>query len=169
MFIALGAERATDVFEECAELGVGGAVIVAGGFAEAGPAGIALQRRLQDAALSSGTALAGPNGMGIVSPAVASALYMARVNAGMPSGRVAAIAESGTVAGALLNNARGVCFSHVVSSGNEAVTTAADLIDFFASDPATGIVLAFSKRSARRSALSQPASAVWRPASRSSS
>src|SRR6188472_4008 len=64
VFIALGAERATDVFEECAELGVGGAVIVAGGFAEAGPDGIALQRRLRDAAATTGTALAGPNGMG---------------------------------------------------------------------------------------------------------
>jgi acyl-CoA synthetase (NDP forming) len=80
--------------------------------------------------------------MGIVSPASSSALYMARVTP-LPVGRVGAIAESGTVAGALLNNTRGVCFSHVISSGNEAVTEAADLIDFFAADPATSVVVAF--------------------------
>lgn len=155
VFIALGAERATAVFEECAELGVGGAVIVAGGFAEAGPEGAALQRRMQDAARATGIALAGPNGMGIVSPARRFALYMTQVDAQIPVGRIAAIAESGTVAGALLNNGRGVAFSYVISSGNEAVTAAADLIDFFADDPDTGLVIAFLEtiRSPQRFAL----------------
>jgi acyl-CoA synthetase (NDP forming) len=143
VFIALGAERATGVLEECAALGVGGAVIVAGGFAEAGPEGAALQRRLREAASAAGLALIGPNCMGVASPASGAALYLARVTEPMPVGRVGMIAESGTVASAMLNNHRGVRFSHVISSGNEAVIEAADLIDFFAGDPDTGIVLAF--------------------------
>jgi hypothetical protein len=37
---------------------------------------------------------------------------------------------------------RGIGFSHVVSAGNEAGVTAADLIDYFVEDPATDVVLA---------------------------
>jgi acyl-CoA synthetase (NDP forming) len=141
--IALGAERATAVLEECAEQGVGGAVIIAGGFAEAGMEGRVLQQRLRDAATAAGLALIGPNCMGTVSPASAAALYMARIDAPLPPGRVGLIAESGSVCATLLNNRRGVRFSHAISSGNEAVVAAADLVSFFADDPDTDLVLAF--------------------------
>ena len=39
-------------------------------------------------------------------------------------------------------NARGVGFSHLASTGNEADVTAADVLDYLVNDPATEVVLA---------------------------
>ena len=56
---------------ECAELGVGGAVIYASGFSETGmPDRIALQERLVEISARSGLRIVGPNCIGLKSTAV---------------------------------------------------------------------------------------------------
>src|SRR5262249_19834375 len=50
VFIAIAAEQAVAMIEEAAICGIGGAFVNASGFADGGPAGEALQRRLEAAA-----------------------------------------------------------------------------------------------------------------------
>ena len=57
----VNAERSVGVVEEAAALGCGGVVVAAAGFAEAGDAGVELQRRLRDVAERTGIAVVGPN------------------------------------------------------------------------------------------------------------
>jgi acetyltransferase len=57
---------------------------------------------------------------------------------------VAVISNSGGIMNEVMSAGapRGIGFSHLVNSGNEAGVTAADLLDYFVADPATDVVLA---------------------------
>lgn len=143
ILLAVGRDRAPGIIEEAAAVGVRGAVVVAGGFAEAGPEGRALQERMRAAADDADLAVIGPNCQGLVNVAHPSALYLDRIPAPPPVGRVGLISQSGTVTTALLNNRRGVRFSFAASTGNEAVVEAAEVLEYLVADPDTGVVVAF--------------------------
>ena len=128
---------AIDVTAEAATLGIGGVIVNAGGFAEAGPAGEDLQDRLARAAGS--MPLIGPNCNGIVAPGLG--LHLAGSPPGLPisAGRLAFITHSGAtmmpmgIAGA----ERKIGYSYLVSTGNEAIVDMAEVIDYLATDPST--------------------------------
>lgn len=128
VIFAVGPDRVPAAVEEAAGLGVQAGVVFATGFAEVGAGGSVQQRRLVAAATESGMALLGPNCQGVIDFTTQNAMYMDDVRPYRP-GRVALIAESGSVATSLINNDRGVRWSHAVSTGNEAVLTAAALLD----------------------------------------
>lgn len=134
------AAAAVDVTAEAATLGIGGVIVNAGGFAEAGPAGEHLQDRLARAAGS--MPLIGPNCNGIVAPGLG--LHLAGSPTGLPisAGRLAFVTHSGAtmmpmgIAGA----ERKIGYSYLVSTGNEADVDMAEVIDFLASDPSTAAI-----------------------------
>lgn len=91
-----------------------------------------------------GIALCGPNCMGILSPSNKSSLYLqVLVDGTQLSGDVALVTHSGSVALGMLGDCRRYGFSHVISSGEEAVTTLADYLDYLIHDPATRVIAAF--------------------------
>ena len=61
-------------------------------------------------------------------------------------GRVAAIVQSGSIGIALLNAARGLGLSYLITSGNEAVTTAADYLEALLDEDAVGTVILFAEQ-----------------------
>ena len=142
VMVSVNRERAVGVIEEAAAKGIPGGVVIAIGFAEAGPVGRALQDRLTSVATEAGMALIGPNCQGVVNFVQPSAQYMDTVHPYAP-GRVALFAQSGSVTTAVTNNPRGIRWSHIVSCGNEAVSGAAELMQFFVDDPATDIIAGF--------------------------
>ena len=142
VMVSINRERAVGAIEEAAAKGIKGAVVIAIGFAEAGPEGLALQTRLTSVAREAGMSLIGPNCQGIVNFLQPSAQYMDTVHPYEP-GRVALFAQSGSVTTAVTNNPRGVRWSHIVSCGNEAVSGAADLLGYFVDDPHTDIITGF--------------------------
>lgn len=142
ILVSVGRERVESVVEDAARAGVGGAVILATGFAEAGQEGREQQERITKLAREAGLAIVGPNGQGVIDFANRSALYLSPVAAYEP-GAVALMAHSGSVAAALTNNTRGVRWSHVVSSGNEAVVDSADLLGYFVDQPNVKVIAAF--------------------------
>ncbi len=142
VMIGVNKERAEVVLEDAAALGAGGAVLTAIGYAESGATGQRDQARITALARAADMALIGPNCMGLVNFSASSALYLDPVEP-YTAGRVSLISNSGSVAVALTNNSRGVRWSHVVSSGNEAVVGSADLLAYAVDDPATSIVAAF--------------------------
>lgn len=118
--------------EACGKRGVGGAVIFASGFSELGDEGRAAQDRLADMARSYGMALLGPNCMGFVNFSSQVPLTFEPIMARKPMAgpKVAIIAQSGAMNGNLRAGllAKGVNVSFSLSTGNEAVTSAEDLL-----------------------------------------
>jgi len=122
---------------ELAERGVKAAIIISGGFREAG--NDALEVELNTAIAKTGLRVIGPNCQGVVATG-------ARLCASWPlttrKGPIAVISQSGTVAAAVAGWAEGEGFgvSGVVSLGNRADLDEADLIAHFSRDPGTAAV-----------------------------
>jgi acyl-CoA synthetase (NDP forming) len=140
----VGHERILDPFRAAAERGVRAAVIYDGGFAERGADGRRLQSQIEGIAREAGIALCGPNCMGVLSPHHRSTTYLQELRdpAGL-AGNVGIVSQSGGFCIGLLNDVRRFGFSHVVSSGNEAVTAAADYLDYLVADPHTQVIGGF--------------------------
>ncbi len=142
ILIGLNRDRVLPVVEEAIGLGIGGAVVLAIGFAEAGDTGRERQQRMRQISLDADFALVGPNCQGLIDFTSRSALYMGKVASYEP-GVVALISQSGSVTTALTDNNRGVRWSQIVSAGNEAVVDSADLLRYFVDDPGVKVIGAF--------------------------
>jgi len=142
ILIGLNRDRVLPVVEEAVSLGIGGAVVLAIGFAEAGEAGRERQQRMRQISLDADFALVGPNCQGLIDFTSGNALYMGKV-AKYDAGVVALISQSGSVTTALTDNNRGVRWSQIVSAGNEAVVDSADLLRYFVDDPGVKVIGAF--------------------------
>src|SRR5216684_737421 len=140
----VGHARILDPFLAAAERGVQGAVIYDGGFAERGEDGRRLQSRIEAICREVGIALCGPNCMGVLNPHDRSTTYLQELRdpAGL-AGNVGIVSQSGAVCISLLTDVRRFGFSHVVSSGNEAVLAAADYLEYLVEDPRTEAIGAF--------------------------
>jgi acyl-CoA synthetase (NDP forming) len=140
----VGHERILDPLTAAAERGVKAAVIYDGGFAERGDDGRRLQSRAESICREAGIALCGPNCMGVLSPHHRSTTYLQELRdaAGL-AGNVAIVSQSGAFCVSLLTDLRRFGFSHVVSSGNEAVLVAADYLEYLADDPHTRVIGCF--------------------------
>lgn len=146
-YILVGTEHVEQAVADCAALGIPVACVLADGFAEAGPEGQALQRRIVDAAQAGGMRLLGPNSMGVINPAAAMACSVNAALAAetLPSGRLSLVSQSGSVMGTLLSRAaaRGFGFAKIIGTGNEADLTAGEVADLLVDDPETDAILLF--------------------------
>jgi acyl-CoA synthetase (NDP forming) len=124
---------------DCGTKGVKSAIIITGGFSEAGPEGEKLQKALVQTALEHGIRLIGPNCQGINNPyhhLCASWPLLER------QGRVAVISQSGTVGAAMMDwfSIEELGVSSFVSMGNRVDVDESDLIEYFNNDPATRVI-----------------------------
>src|SRR6516225_7837679 len=140
----VGHERVLEPFAAAAERGIKAAVIYDRGFTERGEDGRRRQAQIEGICRDGGIALCGPNCMGVLSPHHRSTTYLQelRDQAGL-GGNVGIVAQSGGFCIGLLNDIRRFGFSHVVSSGNEAVTAAADYLEYLVDDPHTKVIGGF--------------------------
>lgn len=137
-FLMVNHERVEAAFEEAAAAGVR-AFVVPGVGAEAGAAAKPTTERLAARARELGAVLLGPNCMGVYVPGGASA-WNGRPQDGTAAGHVAVLCQSGSIADAFLSLGGRIGLRCVLSSGAEAVTDAADYLDFFAQDDGTRAV-----------------------------
>ncbi len=141
LVVAVPSAGAVDVVAEAAAAGVGAAVVFSAGFAEEGPEGAQLQRRLVEAA---GTMpVLGPNCLGVVSGPASLVLSVSGfLNRPRRSGPVALVSQSGAMGYILAEQLRrrGVGFSYYASTGNEAVLGAADLLSYVCARPEVKVV-----------------------------
>jgi acetate---CoA ligase (ADP-forming) len=144
--LALGVNH-TRVLEHmrlAARRGVRAAIIFDGGFAERGEEGRRRQDELVGICREAGIALCGPNCMGVVSPHARSLVYIQTLaDPTLLAGNVGLVSQSGSLCIGLLADCRRFGFSHVISSGNEAVLTAADYLEFLVEDPTTRVIALF--------------------------
>jgi acetate---CoA ligase (ADP-forming) len=140
----MGHRHVLDAFAAAAERGVRAAIIYDGGFAEQGEDGRRLQLQIAAICREAGIALCGPNCMGVLNSHHPSTTYLQELRdpAGL-AGNVGIVSQSGAFCVTLLTDIRRFGFSHVVSSGNEAVLAAADYLEYLADDPHIKIIGAF--------------------------
>jgi acetate---CoA ligase (ADP-forming) len=143
VFIAVPAEKVVDAARAAAVRGAGGLVVLSNGFAEAGNEGAQMQRALAAIAREHDMAVCGPNCLGFLNFAARTALFGTSLPAEVPVGRTAAIVQSGSVGIALLNAARGLRLSHLITSGNEVVTNVADYLAYLVEEPSVDTLVVF--------------------------
>jgi len=143
VFVCTPAPANPELLRACARKGIRAAFIASAGYGEAGEQGIAMQAGLVALAEELGMLVAGPNGQGVVStPASLCAQIVAPYP---PPGRIAVASQSGNFVSTFMNYAvqTGVGISRAVSAGNAAAVTIPDYLEHFASDDATGVMLAY--------------------------
>jgi len=139
--IAVRAEVVPSIMAECIEAGVGGAVVISGGFAETGRKD--LQDRVVSMARKADFPFIGPNCLGIYSPPYMDTFFLPSERMVRPErGRVALVSQSG---GILVDQMtkfaeEGVGLSLAVSIGNKAQIRELDLLRYFAHDPSTEVI-----------------------------
>ncbi len=164
--VAARAEFVTDIIDRCIENGVGGAVIISGGFAESGRAD--LQERLVASARAADFPFIGPNCLGIYAPTRFDTFFLPGERLVRPEpGSVAIVSQSG---GVLVDQMvkfaeQGVGLSLAVSIGNKALVRELDMLDYLSKDPATRVIAfyieGFEKNEGRR--FVQAATSVPKP------
>ena len=105
--ISLAASRVLESLEQCAEAGVGGALVFSSGFGEVSDEGLAEQERLGELARRTGMRVVGPNSPGFINVAdrtCVSALGVA-FRPTLRAGSIAVLAQSGGGGGLLVERA----------------------------------------------------------------
>jgi len=138
--------RIVESLRSVADKGAGGAVVYDGGFAEHGEEGRRRQTELVEMSREAGIALCGPNCMGVLNPHHRSSVYMQEVRdpAGL-AGNVAFVSQSGSICIGMLADVRRFGYSHVISSGNEAVVSTAQYLEALIDDPDTRVIATFTE------------------------
>ena len=142
--VALGAAQVNAVIGQCGERGIPVALVVAAGFAEAGEAGAAAEAELVETARTSGVTLIGPNCMGLV--ATHSRLHAVGFLELQPqAGGLSIVSQSGNIGVQLVTRAerRGIGIDKYVSVGNQASTSALDVLEALGDDPQTAAALVY--------------------------
>jgi acyl-CoA synthetase (NDP forming) len=141
--IVLGVGQVIPVLEEAGKRGIRGAWAFASGFAETGKEGARLQNELRRVCLEHGILFCGPNCVGYANLHDKVGMYSAPLSPTLRKGAVAVVAQSGSVILVLANSNRGVGFSTLVSSGNEAVLDTTDYISYLLEDRNTEVIATF--------------------------
>lgn len=139
-----------DAVKACARRRVGGIIIFAAGFGEAGGEWKAAQDRIAVVAEEAGIALCGPNCLGIVDFVHGLPLtFSAQVGSSIAIDTgVAVVAQSGGLAGVVRAalNAKGIAVTCTVSTGNEAVLGLEDYVAHLIEEASTKVVAAFAEQ-----------------------
>lgn len=142
----IGAGRIMENFRQLPAIGAKAAVIFGGGYAEQGAEGGKVQQEIIDICREGEIALLGPNCMGVINPTAGCATYLqlAREPAALV-GNVGLISQSGSVCISMLADTLRFGYSLVASTGNEAVVTTADLLDYMVDHAETKVIAAFTE------------------------
>lgn len=132
-FIAVPREATIDILRQLDARGAGGAICYAAGYAEIGGEGVGLQAELVEAA--GDLAVVGPNCYGLLNFSDGICLWPTGALGHQVETGCAIVMQSGNIALTLSRNDRSVPFAYVISSGNQAILSAADYIDALADDP----------------------------------
>jgi acetyl coenzyme A synthetase (ADP forming)-like protein len=144
-FIVVPAQAVLAVTRECAQKGVNALVVISAGFAEADANGSLLQQDLVKVCREAGMRLIGPNCMGIINtdPGVS---INGQFSPYKPiPGKIGFLSQSGALGIAIIDYASrlGLGMSTFVSVGNKADISGNDLIQYWADDDNTDLILLY--------------------------
>jgi acyl-CoA synthetase (NDP forming) len=141
-YVMTGTGQAERVLEDCARQGVRSVVMLTAGFREVGAQGAERERRLVADAEAAGITMLGPNCLGFVNYSARTPAYALSLASTLAPGRVAVASQSGATLLHLhrLAYARAAGLARLVSIGNEAMCSAADLLEAWLDDPEVAVL-----------------------------
>ncbi len=145
--IALPAASVVQVIDQCGRKGIRNAVVLSGGFREAGGEGMGQEAAMLQVARAHGVRILGPNCLGMVNVhanVFAAFGSLTRKPEWQPGG-VSAVLQSGGFGVSMVIRCAlaGARFRYLVASGNESDISMPELIDCYADDPETRVILAY--------------------------
>jgi acetate---CoA ligase (ADP-forming) len=164
--LAVNPLRAARFTAEAAAAGVPAVVIPGGGVVEGGAEAARMQAEVTEIAIATGTAIVGPNCMGVVDLTTRSATYIGDLNPWLRRGGVYGIAQSGSVSDAFIHAGTRIGWSRIVSCGSEVVLDLCDYLAHGIDDPETDAFVLFVegfKRPERFLALADRALELGKP------
>jgi acyl-CoA synthetase (NDP forming) len=142
--ITVRAEKAVDIAEQCARCGIQNIIIVAGGFAEAGDRGKALEERLKAVTAQSGSRILGPNSLGVFVPECGfDTIFVEHGDRSLAGGGgIAFVSQSGSVGVEALGLASNTGFPMraFVGLGNKIDLNELDFLEYFGAEDKTDCV-----------------------------
>ncbi|HET6954119.1 MAG TPA: GNAT family N-acetyltransferase [Acidimicrobiales bacterium] len=143
--VVVPAAQVPDVIGDCGRKGVHAVIVISAGFAESGPEGAGLSVAALRVARRFGIRLLGPNCLGVINTDPEVRLHATFATPQARPGPVALLSESGTIGGALLDHVReaGLGASSFAAIGNRADVSANDLLQYWADDDRTRLVLLY--------------------------
>ena len=143
VLIVIPATFVCDVLEESGRKGVKNVIVISAGFKEGGEEGKKREEKLIEIIKKYGIRVIGPNCLGIIST-------INNLNASFavempPKGKITFISQSGALGTAILDWAckEEVGLSNFISLGNKADVSEVELIEFFADDVETNVILLY--------------------------
>lgn len=137
------AQTLPDIITRCGKKGVKGAVVLAGGFAEAGAEGKRIEDQMVDAAKAYGVRIIGPNTSGVFNTHKACNIVGF---SNVKQGEIGLLSQSGNMALSLVTEAEAnghMGLSTYVGVGNESDVQFHEYLDYFASDENTSVIIAY--------------------------
>ncbi|MBI3523568.1 MAG: acetate--CoA ligase family protein [Betaproteobacteria bacterium] len=141
--ICTPAKMLPGIIAQCGVKNVRGAVVLAGGFAEAGAAGELLQQQMVEEAVRQNVRIIGPNTSGIFNTHAACNIVGF---SHLKTGGIGLLSQSGNMALSLVTEAQAnghVGLSTYVGIGNEADIRFHEYLEYFREDPNTSTVIAY--------------------------
>jgi acyl-CoA synthetase (NDP forming) len=137
--VVIPAKIVASTLEQCAAKGVKAAIVITGGFAEAGSDGERLQDELAQVVRTTGLRVIGPNCQGVNMPHEHMCASWPLITT---KGRIAFASQSGTVGAAFLDMAAAehLGVSGFVSLGNRVDVDEAEVLMYFNQDPHTQVI-----------------------------
>jgi acyl-CoA synthetase (NDP forming) len=141
--ITTPAKAVPAVLQGCGEKGVQGVVVITSGFSETDHAGRTLEKEIVSISRQKGLTLVGPNTMGIICPDAG--LFATGTHTRPRKGSVAFVSQSGNLGNQLIHWAekQGVGVSLFVGSGNEAMLSCTDYLEYLEHRPDTKIIILY--------------------------
>ncbi|HEX2832842.1 MAG TPA: GNAT family N-acetyltransferase [Thermoanaerobaculia bacterium] len=133
------------VIDDCVAKGVGAVVVITAGFGETGEEGRALEKKLLQKVRAAGIRMVGPNCMGVLNTDPQVRMHGTFSGVFPPAGNIAMSSQSGALGLAILEHAKllNLGFSTFISVGNKADVSGNDLIQYWAEDPNTEVMLLY--------------------------
>ena len=141
--IVAPARSVPGIVAECADEGVGGAVIISAGFKEVGEEGRELEEKVLEEARRGRMRIVGPNTLGVMSPTTG--LNATFAGSMAKPGNVAFLSQSGALCTAILDQSfeQNLGFSAFVSVGSMLDVDWGDLIHYLGDDPKTKSIIVY--------------------------
>ena len=142
--ICTPAETVPMIIRQLGERGTRAAVVLSAGLAGArDERGRSLKQAMLDAAHPYLLRILGPNSAGLLAPAIK--LNASVAHSGALPGRIAFVSQSGALMTGVLDwaRSRGIGFSHFIALGDSSDVDLGDVLDYLASDGATGSILLY--------------------------
>lgn len=133
------------VIDQCNEKGIKGICVISAGFKEIGGEGVDLEEKLKEQCEKYGMTVVGPNCMGVMNTEADCSMNVTFAPEHPIPGNAAFVSQSGALGIAVLNTAKDMHLglSQFVSMGNNMDVNGTDLLEYWAEDEATKLILMY--------------------------